>query len=66
MEERSQPWIYMGLREYTGEREGGVVANNGTHSHSGSTYTFLVASLFSRPVSEFNSGIQIVERVKWI
>lgn len=41
--------IYMGLREYTGGREGGAVANNGTHSHSGSTYTFLVASLFSRP-----------------
>lgn len=46
-EERSQPHIW-GLGEHSGRREGGAEANNGTHSHSASTYKFLVASLFSR------------------
>ena len=34
-----------GPGEYTERREGVARVNNGTHSHSASTYMFLVASL---------------------
>lgn len=41
--------IYEALGTTLERREEGVKANNDTHSHSASTYKFLVASLFSRP-----------------
>lgn len=50
-EERGQPCIYGALGSRRESRGGGPVADNGAHSHSASTYKFLLASLFSVDLS---------------